>query len=174
MRTTTRIVFWTTIVSIIGLTLYYFYPEQKLPADKKIDTIVVFKSKRKLLAYAGNQLLKTYTISLGAAPAGHKEYEGDNKTPEGTYTIYDKNPHSTCHKNLGISYPNKADIAHAKKIGKPAGGAIKIHGISNGLGFIGKFHRWFDWTSGCIALTDQEMDELYYAVKIGAKIEIKP
>ncbi len=172
--TTKQIIGGAILISIIGLTVYYFYPEQKLPAGKQVDSIVVYKSKRQLLVYSDGQLIKTYKISLGGEPVGAKEYEGDNKTPEGTYFIYAKNSNSTCYKNLGISYPNKQDIAHAKKIGKPTGGAIKIHGLGNGLGFIGKFQRWFDWTSGCIAITDQEIDELYNAVEVGSKIEINP
>lgn len=118
--------------------------------------------------------MKTYTISLGGNPIGDKEYEGDKKTPEGIYYINDKNPNSGYHKNLGISYPNKKDIEQAKKLGKPVGGDIKIHGLKNRTGVIGKLHRWFDWTLGCIALTNNEMDELYYSVPIGTKIEILP
>src|SRR5690606_135040 len=101
-------------------------------------------------AYHNGQLIKTYTISLGANPAGDKEYEGDKRTPEGEYTINDRNANSGYFKNLGVSHPNEADIAEAKKRGLSPGGDIKIHGIRNGLGFIGKFHRLFDWTAGCI------------------------
>ena len=89
---------------------------------------------------------------------------------EGRY----KNTNSEYHKNLGVSYPNKDDIQHAKRLGKSAGGAIKLHGLKNNLGFISKFHRWFDWTSGCLAVTDEEIDELYKAVQIGTEIELKP
>ena len=103
-----------------------------------------------------------------------KEFKGDEKTPEGIYQINNKNAKSDYHKNLGISYPNKADIKNAKRLGKQTGGDIKIHGIKNKMGFIGKFHRWFNWTQGCIAVTDEEIDELYNSVKIGTKIDIKP
>jgi murein L,D-transpeptidase YafK len=78
------------------------------------------------------------------------------------------------HKNLGISYPNKNDIANANRMGKSAGGNIKIHGLPNNFGFISKFHRWIGFTYGCIMVTNEEIDELYKAVKIGSKIEIKP
>lgn len=158
----------------LALVIYYFYPEQKLPESIDIDRLVVNKSKRELLAYSEVKLIKTYKISLGKNPIGDKEFEGDKKTPEGFYIINDKNPNSGYHKNLGISYPDNDDIAHADKLGKPVGGNIKIHGIRNKMGFIGKFHRWFDWTLGCIALTDDEIDELYHSVKIGTPIEIKP
>lgn len=159
---------------LLGLTVYYLYPENKLPANSQIDKIVVYKSKRQLLAYSNGKLIKTYKISLGKVPIGDKEFEGDKKTPEGFYTINDKNPNSGYHKNLGISYPNQEDIENAKRLGKPAGGDVKIHGLRNKMGIIGKFHRWFDWTLGCIAITDSEIDELYSAVKIGTPIEIKP
>lgn len=163
-----------TIFMLLGLTVYYLYPENKLPANSQIDKIVVYKSKRQLLAYSNGKLIKTYKISLGKVPIGDKEFEGDKKTPEGFYTINDKNPNSGYHKNLGISYPNQEDIENAKRLGKPAGGDVKIHGLRNKMGIIGKFHRWFDWTLGCIAITDSEIDELYSAVKIGTPIEIKP
>lgn len=154
--------------------IYYFYPEEKLAQGITIDSLVVLKSKREMIAYSNGKLVKTYKISLGRNPVGDKEYEGDKKTPEGIYSINDKNPNSGYHKNLGISYPDHQDIEHSKKMGKPTGGDIKIHGIRNGMGYIGKFHRWIDWTAGCIALTDPEVEELYNAVPIGTMIEIKP
>jgi murein L,D-transpeptidase YafK len=154
--------------------VYYFYPENALPSDTRINKLVVYKSERQLLAYSNGQLIIKYKISLGKQPVGKKEIEGDNKTPEGNYTINDKNANSDFHKNLGILYPNKEDKANAKRIGKEAGSDIKIHGLHNKLGFIGKFHRWYDWTSGCIALTNDEIDELYKTVKIGTPIEIYP
>jgi murein L,D-transpeptidase YafK len=126
------------------------------------------------LAYSNGELLKTYKIALGKNPKGAKHYQGDNKTPEGVYTINGKNANSIAYKNLGISYPNKEDVERAKKLGKPTGGDIKIHGMMNGLGFIGGFHTYSDWTNGCIAVTDREIDELFKYVKIGAKIEILP
>lgn len=167
---------FSIFLSVIAAALlaFYFFPEQELAPGTAIDKLVVYKSERKLLAYADGELVKTYTISLGRRPEGDKEYEGDSKTPEGTYTINDKNPNSAYHKNLGISYPSADDIAHAKKLGKQAGGAIKIHGLRNGTGLIGRLHRWADWTQGCIALTDKEVDELYEAVAVGTSIEIHP
>lgn len=125
-------------------------------------------------AYSQGKLMKTYNISIGQNPKGDKEFEGDKKTPEGEYTINDKNPLSAFHKNLGISYPNNLDIAAAKIKKLRPGGEIKIHGLKNGIGFIGKFHRITDWTAGCIAVTDQEIDELYENVEIGTPIIIKP
>lgn len=168
-----KITLITFAVLIIGLAVYYFYPEDKLPKGIKIDKMIVYKSKRKLLAYSNDKLIKTYKIALGRQPIGAKQYQGDRKTPEGIYYINDKNPNSVCYKNVGISYPNKKDIDNAKTLGKPTGGDIKIHGLPNRLGFIGKFFRRVDWTNGCIAVTNNEMEELYHAIKMGAQIEIK-
>lgn len=146
-----------------------------LSLEIKIDKLVVYKSKREMLAYSKGILVKTYPIALGRNPIGHKQFEGDKKTPEGIYYINDRNPNSAFHKNLGVSYPNEKDKAHAKALGKSAGGDIKIHGMKNGLGAkIGDYHLLKDWTDGCIAVTDREMDELFLAVKHNAIIDIRP
>jgi murein L,D-transpeptidase YafK len=158
---------------IIGL-IYYFLPETKLPADAKIDKLIVTKSQRTMEAYSNGQLIKTYKISLGQNPVGDKEYQGDKRTPEGEYKINDKNPNSGFHKNLGVSYPNAIDKREAERKGLDPGGEIKIHGLRNGIGFIGKFHRLFNWTAGCMAVTDNEIDELYSAVNLGTPIIIRP
>ncbi|MEO5909344.1 MAG: L,D-transpeptidase family protein [Pelobium sp.] len=163
-----------TILIVAIVLIYNYYPEQKLPENSEVDLLVVHKSENKLMAYADGKLLKTYQISLGDAPIGHKEFEGDEKTPEGIYTINAKNDKSGYHKNLGVSYPNEKDIEHSKLIGKAPGGDIKIHGLKNGLGIINKFQRLKNWTNGCIALTNSEVDELFASVKIGTRIEIKP
>ena len=141
---TSQLIYLIILISVIGTVGYYFYPDKKLPADAQIDSIVVFKSRRQLLAYSNGQILKTYKISLGKNPLGDKEFQGDKKTPDGIYFINGKNPNSVCYKNLGISYPNQADIKFSQGKGKPAGGDIKIHGLLNGFGFIGKFQRWID------------------------------
>jgi murein L,D-transpeptidase YafK len=160
---------------LLGTCLYlYFKPNTELNINSKIDNSVVYKSKRQLLAYSNEQLIKTYKISLGKNPVGAKQHKGDNKTPEGVYYIKGKNPNSIAYKNLGISYPNKVDLEKARKLGKPTGGDIKIHGMMNGLRFIGRLHICCDWTNGFIAVTNNEVDELYKYVKTGAKIEILP
>jgi murein L,D-transpeptidase YafK len=169
-------IFIITIVLLIVVLGFLSIPQSAKPLDKStyIDSIVVEKSNHKMLVYRNRELLKTYKISLGRNSIGDKLYEGDKKTPEGLYFINDKNPKSAFHKNIGISYPNKQDIKEAEKIGKNPGGQIKIHGIKNGFYWIGRFHRLFDWTAGCIAVTDSEIDELYDAIRIGIPIEIKP
>ena len=158
----------------LGFILFLLIPEKSLPAGSTIDQLVVWKSKRELVAYSNGKVIKTYRISLGRKPVGAKKFEGDCKTPEGLYYIIDKNPKSVCHKNLGISYPNNRDKTNAQKAGKSTGGDIKIHGLRNSLWMVGKLHRWFDWTAGCIAVTNKEMDELYQKVSIGTPIEINP
>jgi murein L,D-transpeptidase YafK len=159
------IVVFFSIVLLANINL------NKLPNNTKIDALVVYKSERKLIAFSKGKIIKTYSIALGKSPIGAKQFQGDNKTPEGIYFINGKNTHSVAYKNLGISYPNSNDISNSK--GKPTGGDIKIHGLMNNLWFIGNFHRLIDWTNGCIAVNNFEMDELYNSVKIGTRIEIR-
>lgn len=147
---------------------------EPLPQGIEITKLLVLKQQRQMFAYANDKLVKIYPISLGFTPIGHKQFEGDGKTPEGIYTINERNKNSSYHKNLGISYPNKADIAFAQSQGKSAGGLIKIHGLPNGSVNIGRGHLLKDWTHGCIAVTNEEIDELFSAVIHQAEIEIKP
>ncbi|MEY3436669.1 MAG: hypothetical protein RL335_1125 [Bacteroidota bacterium] len=161
---------------ISTILVYVLYPYSPLPSNIEIDKLVVDKSERKLMVYSNGKSVKSFPISLGENPIGHKHMEGDEKTPEGIYSIHDKMGlgESGYYKNLGISYPSSTDKALAKKKGINPGGEIKIHGIKNGLGFIGRLHRWKDWTNGCIALTNEEIDDLYKHVQIGTPIEIRP
>jgi len=162
------------ILCTFMMMIFYFWPNKPIDRSVKIDKIIVNKCDRKLSVFENGKLIKSYKISLGKVPEGAKEFEGDMKTPEGLYVINNKNPNSGYHKNLGISYPNDKDEKHAKDFGKNPGGLIKIHGIKNGYGWIGRLHLLKDWTLGCIALTDKEIDELYEMVPIGTPIEIKP
>jgi murein L,D-transpeptidase YafK len=124
--------------------------------------------------YEEGQFIKSYRIALGEQPRGPKKCSGDCKTPEGLYYIDDRNPNSDYHKNLGISYPNDRDRARAKRMGKSPGGDIKIHGLPDEKAYLGKAHLLSDWTEGCIAVTNQEIDELYRHVLVGAAIKILP
>ena len=162
------------IALIIGLTfvLLVNFNFNKLPKNSNIDTLVVYKSERKLIAFSKGKIIKTYSIALGKSPLGAKRFQGDNKTPEGIYFINGKNANSVAYKNLGISYPNNYDKLKAN--GKPTGGDIKIHGLMNNFWFVGNFHGLKDWTNGCIAVNNYEMEELFNAVEIGTIIEIKP
>ncbi|MBL7719629.1 MAG: L,D-transpeptidase family protein [Flavipsychrobacter sp.] len=139
-----------------------------------VDSLCVVKHLRRMYVYREGTLLKTYQVSLGTSPKGHKRYQGDRKTPEGLYYINGKNPNSMAHKNLGISYPNDADREFARKNGKSPGGDIKIHGMVNGWEAEEEAYRLTDWTWGCIAVRNREVDELYDYVEMGAPIRIVP
>ena len=142
--------------------------------SSKVDRIVVEKSKRTLTLMDGAKILKTYKVALGGQPVGAKDRQGDHKTPEGIYSVDAKNPKSQFYKALHISYPNQADRANARKLGVSPGGDVEIHGLGAKWGWIGAKHRLTDWTDGCIAVTNEEIDEIYPLVKIGTRIEIRP
>jgi murein L,D-transpeptidase YafK len=161
-------------ISLSFLVHCSFKSPDKLTSKPKIDKIVVLKSKRTLIIYAKNQVVKTYKVALGRQPVGKKEIENDLKTPEGNYTIWKKGPHAKYHKYLFISYPNKSDILNASKKNKKPGGLIYIHGLNKRYAQLGRLHTLKDWTLGCIAVTNEEIDELYKLINVGTKIEIKP
>lgn len=163
----------TVMITVIcfGFSIQSF---ATLPRYVVIDKIVVYKSSRKMYVYMDGEWIKTYRIALGSNPEGRKRCSGDCKTPEGIYYIDDKNPNSDYHKNLGISYPNDRDRERARRLGKSPGGDIKIHGLPNGKGYLGRSHRINDWTEGCIAVTNEEIDELFDHVEVGTPIYIYP
>ncbi len=156
------------------LTGCQLHPEPLLPDGTVIDSLVVYKKARQLQAFRNGQLLKTYLIQLGDAPVGPKQFEGDERTPEGCYTINDRNPASGYHKNLGISYPTDVQRAFAKAQGRSAGGDIKIHGLPNSTLIPETLFKLDDWTNGCIAVSNREVDELYRCVQPNAPICIFP
>jgi murein L,D-transpeptidase YafK len=121
-----------------------------------------------------DKVLKTYKIALGGNPDGPKERQGDNKTPEGTYFIDSRNNNSRYHLSLHISYPNENDKKRAKEIGVSPGGDIMIHGIKNGFSWVGDSHTGIDWTKGCIAVTDEEIEEIDKLAPNGTIVEIRP
>jgi L,D-peptidoglycan transpeptidase YkuD (ErfK/YbiS/YcfS/YnhG family) len=139
-----------------------------------VDKVLIEKKKRRLALISKGKEVKIYKIALGANPVGHKEKEGDNKTPEGTYTIESRNWNSEYHLSLRISYPNERDKKRAKELGVSPGGNIMIHGIKNGLAWVGPFHTRMDWTEGCIAVTNKEMEEIARLVPNGTPVEIRP
>src|SRR6516165_3911522 len=143
-----------------------------LPASTTADKVLVLKGERKLRLIKGDQVLKTYTVSLGGNPVGPKIREGDRKTPEGNYVLDRHNAHSQYHKSIHISYPNPEDVAHAKKLGVRTGGDLFIHGLPND--YKGPGQDLGDWTDGCIAVTNAEIEEIWRAVADGTPIEIKP
>ncbi len=139
-----------------------------------VDRIVIEKKARRLTLISKGESIKTYRIALGGCPFGPKEREGDNKTPEGTYFIDFRNKDSHYHRSLHISYPNERDKKRAKELGVSPGGNIMIHGIKNGFSWVGDAHAESDWTKGCIAVTDQEIEEIAKLAPNGTIVEIRP
>jgi murein L,D-transpeptidase YafK len=150
------------------------YRTAPLPPGTKVDLLVVDKSARRLSIYDHGELLRSYTVALGRRPAGPKRRQGDHRTPEGRYLIDHHNPNSAFHLALHVSYPSASDSARALAAGYSPGGDVMIHGLRNGIGWLGHAHLSADWTDGCIAVTDTEMDQLYRAVPDGTPIEIRP
>ena len=145
-----------------------------LPPGKRIDSIRVEKSRRLMLLSHNGERVKTYRISLGRDPMGNKKQEGDNRTPEGTYYIEEKIPEGKYYRYLRISYPDQKDRERAISLGVDPGCDIMIHGLPEGYRWLGKLHLLRDWTYGCIAVTNREMDELYTVIDIGTPVEILP
>lgn len=148
--------------------------DQHSAVAPKIDKVLVLKSERKLMLMSGDKAVKTYKIALGRNPVGPKTFSGDHRTPEGLYKIDGRNAGSHYHRSLHVSYPNSTDRERARKLGKNAGGDIFIHGLPNGQGWIGKAHTLADWTLGCIAVTDDEIEEIWRLVPNGTPVEIRP
>ena len=143
-------------------------------ADPPIRSVRVLKSAHRLQLLEDGKVVREFPVALGANPRGHKTREGDGKTPEGLYTLDYRKSDSAFHKAIHISYPNARDVASAKSRGESPGGQIMIHGQKNGLGWLGFVTQRFDWTNGCVALADQDMDTLWALVKEGTAIEILP
>jgi murein L,D-transpeptidase YafK len=142
--------------------------------DAKADQVIVIKHEHTLTLLSHGRVLKTYKISLGGSPIGQKQQQGDHKTPEGRYILDRRNTRSRFYRSIHISYPSPEDRARAAQAGVDPGGDVMIHGLPNGFGWLGELHRSLDWTDGCVAVTDQEMDELWQAIPDGTPIEIKP
>jgi len=138
-----------------------------------VDRIFIDKSEHWMAVYRGGQIIREFRVALGVGGLKPKSRLGDGRVPEGLYTISAHNPESTYHLALRISYPTPEQSAAAAERGMNAGGDIMIHGLPNGHGRIGSRHRMFDWTDGCIALTNREMDWLYMAVRDGTPVEIR-
>ncbi len=144
------------------------------PATEDVDRVVVWKAQRSLILMSHGRSIKSFKVALGGQPLGKKVRQGDHKTPEGTYLLDRRNSHSQFYKSIHISYPNAEDRAHAHKLGASPGGDIFIHGLPNGYGWVGKDHRLRDWTDGCIAVTNEEIDEIWRIVRDGTVIDIHP
>ena len=138
------------------------------------DRILIEKGERRMTLFSKGEVIKRYKIALGGNPVGPKERQGDNKTPEGRYVIDSRNRNSGYHLSLRISYPNEKDRMRAEELGVSPGGNIMIHGIKNGLSWVGSLHAEIDWTEGCIAVTDEEIEEIDRLVPDGTIVEIRP
>lgn len=143
-------------------------------AEEKADFVLVDKSDKKLYLLNKNKVIATFPVVFGGNPIGHKQQEGDERTPEGRYTLDYKKPNSSYYKAIHISYPNAQDIAHAKKRGVSPGGFVMIHGQRNGMGWASFLSQYFNWTNGCVALSNPDMEVVWKSVAIGTPIVLRP
>ena len=160
------------------LLLLYWLPgwgnEKTSVPQGTVDRIVVEKATRTMTLMRDGKVLKTYKVALSREPVGPKERVGDHKVPEGEYLVDLKNPHSRFHLALHISYPNAADRDRARKLGVQPGGNIEIHGLDSKYAWVGSLQRRVDWTDGCIAVTNSEIEEIWPLVRVGTPVEIRP
>jgi murein L,D-transpeptidase YafK len=162
------------VAIILVLLNSYFNPLSKpLPQNVQADKITVEKMHHRMTLYKNGDVLRIYKIALGRGGMEPKQREGDKKTPEGIYFIKGRNAQSAYHLSLRISYPDEKDIEDAESRNESPGGDIMIHGIRNGLGWLKNLHSSLNWTSGCIAVTNEEMDEIWRVVPDGTPIEIR-
>ena len=164
MKTTRR----TALLGGLALGLAGCASKFRTYDGPEVTRLQMFKGDRNLFLFNNTSVLKAYRIDLGFAPEGPKRFEGDGKTPEGAYTVDRRNPDSLFHLSIGISYPNEADIAFAAAQGREPGGDIFIHGGPRpGIDAIKP-----DWTAGCIAVSDREIEDIYAMVRDGTAIDI--
>lgn len=167
--------FGLVIVAAVVLIWIIGRPESEpLPAGVVADRILIEKSSHRLTLFSQGKPLKAYQVALGRNPQGKKTAEGDCRTPEGIYTIDRRKQNSKYYRALHISYPGPADVAQAKARGVSPGGDVMIHGLPNALGFVGKLHLKRDWTLGCVAVTNPEIEEIWRVVRDGVVVEIVP
>lgn len=159
---------------VAQVTLLFLALQPCVLALPHADRVIVHKKEHTMELMHAGQVIKTYKIALGGNPVGPKTRQGDHRTPEGVYVIDSRNAQSKFHRSLHVSYPNSSDRERARKLGVSTGGDIFIHGLPNGYGFVGAAHSARDWTDGCIAVTDQEIEEIWKLVDIGTPVEIRP
>lgn len=138
------------------------------------DRIVVYKAQRKMELLRDGKVIKTYKVALGSNPVGPKTRQGDHRTPEGVYRIDSKNAHSRFHLALHVSYPDAKDRERARKLGASPGGDIMIHGLPDRYAYLGLLQSKYDWTDGCIAVSNSEIEEIWKLVPVGTPVEIRP
>ena len=163
------------ITALIFFTLLAHAQSDNMPGNGlQADYLLVEKSSKRLTLFSHDIPIKTYDIALGRNPKGPKLLEGDMRTPEGRYIIDARNPDSKYHLALHISYPNEIDRQITTLAGVPPGGSIMIHGTGETYAWMGKFHDVIDWTDGCIAVTNDEIEEIWQLVPDGTTIDIRP
>ena len=158
----------------LGYILFLIMLSNCALAIEKADWVLVDKSDRKLILLKNHEEIGSFAVSFGANPEDHKQQEGDERTPEGRYILDYKKADSAFYKAIHVSYPNKVDIEKAKKLGVSPGGAVMIHGQKNGFGWAAPVFQFFNWTDGCIALKNSDMDLVWLSVDSGTPIEIRP
>lgn len=162
------------ILTVLVASALHFLGGRISPPQQRVSKILVLKTEHKLELLDGkNDVIRTYSVAIGRGGIEPKQRQGDHKTPEGFYLIDRHKKDSRFHRALHVSYPNDADRDRAQKMGVDPGGDIMIHGIENGLGWIGRLHRALDWTDGCIAVSDAEIEEIYAVVPDGTPVEIR-
>jgi len=159
----------------IFIALILLLPNFALAVElPKADLVLVKKSERKMYLIKNDKPFREYKVAFGAKPEGHKQQEGDERTPEGKYILDYKKSDSAFYKAIHISYPNEQDKKRAREKGINPGGLIMIHGQKNGFGWFGFITQSFNWTDGCIAVKNFEMDEIWTSVNVGTPIIIEP
>jgi len=163
-------------LSIICISLFFVCLgcNRTNPLPVRADKIVISKSAHTLTLLNHGEAVRIYKIAIGRHPLGPKNRAGDHKTPEGSYVIDGKKNQSRFHLALHLSYPNQVDRELAQKANVNPGSDIEIHGLENGLGWIGSLQREIDWTDGCIAVTNPEIEEIWNAVAVGTPVDIRP
>ncbi|MCP3177044.1 L,D-transpeptidase family protein [Desulfuromonas sp. KJ2020] len=162
------------LLLLIAAPVFAMQGHIPLPEGIRADTILVEKAARLLTLYRDGERIKSYRISLGGKPVGPKVRQGDLRTPEGRYRIASRNEQSRFHRALRISYPNTRDLRRAHKMGVSPGSDIMIHGLGDRFAWLGRQHFLADWTEGCIAVTNEEIEEIWRLVPDGAGVLILP
>jgi murein L,D-transpeptidase YafK len=160
-------------VKIIAAAFVFLLYAGAAHCEQTADRVIVEKSESRLYLMRAGDAFASFHVAFGANPEGHKQQQGDERTPEGQYVLGYKNAGSAFYKSIHISY-NAKDRAEARKRGVNPGGDIMIHGQKNGYGKFSAIVQRFNWTNGCIALSDRDMDLVWNAVKPGTPIEIRP
>jgi murein L,D-transpeptidase YafK len=171
----TRVLGFALVASVFAVPLFLIGGQmQAAQTPERADRIEVHKAEHTMSLLRDGKVLKSYKVALSTVPVGAKQHEGDHKVPEGLYIVDRKNAHSQFHLALHISYPNATDRERARKLGLRPGGNIEIHGLGAKFGWVGAAHRQVDWTDGCIAVTNSEIEEIWPLVDVGTVVEIQP